>query len=269
MAANMRTLAVYGRARDMGDPALRARLADVRVPVLVVWGESDRVVTPAYGRAVAASFPEARLEILAECGHMPQIEQPARLLALVATMPCSRSWRALPNFHVALQHGSHTIAALHHQLETDMTTAFAFPSFPGADKFTPEAFQANRCARSSNSAQAWADLGKKHFEESRLATEAALKSVMGIKDPHAAVELYQGQRATRPHAGQRAAARLRRPGRLAVPRHRRRDRRQAAAARRLRADRQGPEVRRRFRAHVAVDRVDQVAPAAKKATRSA
>ena len=86
MAANMRTLAVYGRARDMGDPALRARLADVQLPVLVVWGESDRVVTPAYGRAVAASFPSARLEILAECGHMPQVEQPARLLELVATM---------------------------------------------------------------------------------------------------------------------------------------------------------------------------------------
>ncbi|MCK9687036.1 alpha/beta fold hydrolase [Scleromatobacter humisilvae] len=87
MAANMRTLAVYGRARDMADPQLRARLALVRVPVLVVWGESDRVVTPAYGRAVAESFPDARLEIIAQCGHMPQIEQPRRLLELVATMP--------------------------------------------------------------------------------------------------------------------------------------------------------------------------------------
>ena len=86
MAANMRTLAVYGRARDMGDPALRARLADVRVPVLVVWGESDRVVTPAYGRAVADAFPDARFELLAQCGHMPQIEQPQRLLDLVRAM---------------------------------------------------------------------------------------------------------------------------------------------------------------------------------------
>jgi pimeloyl-ACP methyl ester carboxylesterase len=86
MAANMRTLAVYGRARDMGDPALRARLADMRVPVLVVWGESDRVVTPAYGRAVADAFPDARFELLAQCGHMPQIEQPQRLLDLVRAM---------------------------------------------------------------------------------------------------------------------------------------------------------------------------------------
>ncbi len=86
MAANMRTLAVYGRARDMGDPQLRARLADVRVPVLVVWGDSDRVVTPAYARAVAASYPNARLEVIEQCGHMPQIEQPARLLELVSAM---------------------------------------------------------------------------------------------------------------------------------------------------------------------------------------
>jgi len=86
MAANMRALAVYGRARDMGDPGLRARLADVRVPVLVVWGESDRVVTPAYARAVAASYPAARLEVIARCGHMPQIEQPQRLLEVVAAM---------------------------------------------------------------------------------------------------------------------------------------------------------------------------------------
>lgn len=86
MAANMRTLAAYGRARDMGDAGLRARLADVRVPVLVVWGESDRVVTPAYGRAVAASFPDARFELIAQCGHMPQIEQPERLLELAAGM---------------------------------------------------------------------------------------------------------------------------------------------------------------------------------------
>ena len=95
MAANMKTLAVYGRARDMGDPGLRARLAEVRVPVLVVWGESDRVVTPAYGRAVAASFPNARFELIAQCGHMPQIEQPARLQELVASMGRGAGTQAL------------------------------------------------------------------------------------------------------------------------------------------------------------------------------
>ncbi|MCK9687034.1 hypothetical protein [Scleromatobacter humisilvae] len=71
-----------------------------------------------------------------------------------------------------------------------MTTAFAFPSFPGAEKFAPEALQAN-LKPVMEQVQAWADLGKKHFEESRLATEAALKSMTGVKDPQAAVELIK------------------------------------------------------------------------------
>ncbi|MBC7666689.1 MAG: hypothetical protein H7276_23360 [Caulobacter sp.] len=73
------------------------------------------------------------------------------------------------------------------------TTAFAFPSlptFPGSEKFTPEAMQAS-LRPVMDQMQAWADLGKKHFEESRLATEAALKSFTGIKDPQAAVELIK------------------------------------------------------------------------------
>jgi hypothetical protein len=73
-----------------------------------------------------------------------------------------------------------------------MTTAnaFAFPSFPGAEKFAPEALQAN-LRPFVEQMQAWAELGKKHFEESRLATEAALKSLNGVKDPQAAVELLK------------------------------------------------------------------------------
>jgi len=74
-----------------------------------------------------------------------------------------------------------------------MTTAFAFPTFPafpGSDKFMPEALQAN-LRPVMDQMQAWADLGKKHFEESRAATEVALKSFTGVKDPQAAVELIK------------------------------------------------------------------------------
>ncbi len=74
-----------------------------------------------------------------------------------------------------------------------MTNAFAFPtlpSFPGSEKFTPEALQAN-LRPVLDQMQAWADLGKKHFEESRIATEVALKSFTGVKDPQAAVELIK------------------------------------------------------------------------------
>ena len=76
-----------------------------------------------------------------------------------------------------------------------MTTAFAFPSLPGAEKFAPEAIQAS-LKPVMEQMQAWADLGKKHFEESRLATEAALKSFTGVKDPQAAVEVIKANAKT-------------------------------------------------------------------------
>lgn len=83
MRANFATLAVYGRAQNMQDPDLRERLATVQVPALVVWGESDRVVWPEYGRSFANAFPQGRFEMISACGHLPQIEQPAKLLELV------------------------------------------------------------------------------------------------------------------------------------------------------------------------------------------
>lgn len=67
----------------MHDPKLLRRLGRVRTPVLVLWGESDRVVTPAYGAAYAAAFGDGRFEIVPEAGHLPQIERPETTFALI------------------------------------------------------------------------------------------------------------------------------------------------------------------------------------------
>ncbi len=83
MEANFRTLAAYCGPHEMADPTLMDRLASLDLPSLVVWGENDRIATPTYGRAYAAALPGARFELIPGCGHMPQIEQPARLLALI------------------------------------------------------------------------------------------------------------------------------------------------------------------------------------------
>ncbi|MFJ4809270.1 alpha/beta fold hydrolase [Streptomyces longwoodensis] len=80
---NMASLRLYSGGPAMSDPTLRARLAAVAVPALVLWGESDRIVTPAYGRAYAASFRQARFELVAEAGHLPHLEQPERTFALL------------------------------------------------------------------------------------------------------------------------------------------------------------------------------------------
>jgi len=82
MAANRAALQVYAGTR-MGAPTLRGRLAAVASPVLVIWGDADRIADPDYGRAYAAAIPGARFELLTETGHLPQLETPEKLLRAV------------------------------------------------------------------------------------------------------------------------------------------------------------------------------------------
>jgi pimeloyl-ACP methyl ester carboxylesterase len=82
-AANRAALEIYG-GRSMADPGLAARLAGLTVPTLVVWGEADRMVTPAYGQEYAAAIPGATFRVLPDAGHLPQIEAPEALLSLLA-----------------------------------------------------------------------------------------------------------------------------------------------------------------------------------------
>ncbi|WP_432946194.1 alpha/beta fold hydrolase [Kribbella sp. CA-253562] len=81
LAANRAALAVYAGEPSMVDPALRSRLASVTTPTLVVWGDSDRIVTPDYGRAYAEAIPGAEFRILPDTGHLPQLETPDQVIA--------------------------------------------------------------------------------------------------------------------------------------------------------------------------------------------
>lgn len=82
-AANAATLAVYARDPYMHDPKLRRRLALVPTPVLAIWGQSDQIAPEAYGRAYAASFPNARFEPIPQAGHLPHLEQPEQVLQAI------------------------------------------------------------------------------------------------------------------------------------------------------------------------------------------
>lgn len=55
-----------------------AQLADIRIPVRLLWGMSDQLMPPAYAERMVAALPDARLVPLERCGHVPQQEVPAR-----------------------------------------------------------------------------------------------------------------------------------------------------------------------------------------------
>jgi pimeloyl-ACP methyl ester carboxylesterase len=84
--ATMRVIA----GTSMNDPKLMRRLGRVRIPTLAIWGESDGIVTPAYGAALAGAFQNGRLEVVKDAGHLPQIEQPAATFALIDTFTNAR-----------------------------------------------------------------------------------------------------------------------------------------------------------------------------------
>jgi pimeloyl-ACP methyl ester carboxylesterase len=65
----------------MHNPKLKGRLHRILVPTVVLWGEQDGIVAPAYGRAFAAAIPGARFQAIPGAGHLPQLERPDDVLA--------------------------------------------------------------------------------------------------------------------------------------------------------------------------------------------
>jgi pimeloyl-ACP methyl ester carboxylesterase len=73
---NRQTTALLTWKPFMHNPKLRQRLRRVNVPTLVVWGDSDGIVSPDYGRSFAGSIPGAQFTTIANAGHYPYLEQP-------------------------------------------------------------------------------------------------------------------------------------------------------------------------------------------------
>lgn len=62
---------------------LRPRLAELRMPALVIVGEHDWITPPPQARELAAALPNAQLEVFENSGHYPFLEEPERFMALV------------------------------------------------------------------------------------------------------------------------------------------------------------------------------------------
>ncbi len=71
------------RRRSAKRSNLEARLGKIRVPTLLVWGKDDRITPPEIAERFRALLPDAHLELIANCGHAPMLEQPLIFNALV------------------------------------------------------------------------------------------------------------------------------------------------------------------------------------------
>jgi pimeloyl-ACP methyl ester carboxylesterase len=69
-------LSLYGWEPYMYNPRLNRWLGRISVPTLVLWGASDGVAPPDYGRGYAALIPGARFALIDGAGHHPERERP-------------------------------------------------------------------------------------------------------------------------------------------------------------------------------------------------
>ena len=83
-ARNREALCLYAWHPYMYNPQLPRWLGRIAVPTLLVWGASDGVVAPDYGRAYARLIPGSRLALIEGAGHHPEIEQPEAFVERVA-----------------------------------------------------------------------------------------------------------------------------------------------------------------------------------------
>jgi pimeloyl-ACP methyl ester carboxylesterase len=83
IAGNLATLSLYAGGSSMVDPTLRSRLGAIRVPTLVIWGDSDGIADVEYGGAYAAAINDGEFVVMEKTGHLPQLEAPERTLPLV------------------------------------------------------------------------------------------------------------------------------------------------------------------------------------------
>jgi len=75
---NARTLGMAGKFLfPIPDRGLRDRLYRIKARTRLVWGESDRLIPPAYAQAFQAGIRGAQLTIIPKAGHVPHLEQTA------------------------------------------------------------------------------------------------------------------------------------------------------------------------------------------------
>ncbi len=85
IARGRETLALFGWKPYMHNPRLKRWLHRIDIPTHLIWGDSDGVVSTAYGEAWRAEIPGATMAIIPDAGHYPHWEQPETFAAAVTT----------------------------------------------------------------------------------------------------------------------------------------------------------------------------------------
>ena len=68
------------------DRGLSARLYRIRARTILIWGDSDKLISPIYAEAFKKGIKGAELVAIPEAGHMVTIEKPEQVLAALGRL---------------------------------------------------------------------------------------------------------------------------------------------------------------------------------------
>ena len=84
MSAMVHALGTWRGVRPEWRAELLERVAPLRRPTLIVWGDQDRILPAAHFEAARRALPHASSHLFAGTGHMPQIERADECARLIA-----------------------------------------------------------------------------------------------------------------------------------------------------------------------------------------
>ncbi|MBP6003329.1 MAG: alpha/beta hydrolase [Pyrinomonadaceae bacterium] len=72
------------RARtQFGEFPIEAELGEIDVPTLLIWGRQDELIPVEAGTRMNSAIKNSKLEIIEECGHVPQEERPEVVVGMI------------------------------------------------------------------------------------------------------------------------------------------------------------------------------------------
>jgi pimeloyl-ACP methyl ester carboxylesterase len=71
--------AAVDRGKTPREPEKWAEVGSLKMPVLLLWGEQDKVIPLSHARAFAAAIPGSKLITYADAGHLPMEETPEQV----------------------------------------------------------------------------------------------------------------------------------------------------------------------------------------------
>lgn len=80
---NRHTVARLAWEPRLHDPFLAKWLHRIKVPVKIIWGAEDKILPAAFAQEFKRLMPKAEIEIVPQCGHLPQTEKAEKFCDIV------------------------------------------------------------------------------------------------------------------------------------------------------------------------------------------